>query len=319
VIEVAKSSLKMEVQPVKAFHLEGTLDKDPNRAESERAKASFPAIFDLAVCARLASTPLEGQCFEKGRSALLAWASIYEVSGNPVNEGYFAPVFLASDLILPMLNVDDRSILLRWLKQFATQGDTFFAKMNASDTRLKNNWTAWRLFIRGTVGTIAGDTDLEASTREKLHDFIFENILRDQNGNLLDGKSYDFVQRDALHYHLYDLEPLVRLRLSAPALIDDRSRKAIELALLFLKPFFTGQLRHIEFLHTTVPFDIARAKAGQKEYMNLPWDPTGARQIFRLARPIFPAIQSWTNGVVDVKYDPMIKLLATIYGEAMAP
>ena len=316
VVEIADGSLNIEFHSVTSLHLAGTLNSDPERVESEKAKATFPQIFDLAICARLATSPLKDQCLVKVRSAIMTWVSVYQVSGNPIDEASFSPVFLGIDLVLPLLSNDDRGLILDWIKQFATEGDRFFAKMNPNtDTRLKNNWMAWRLFIRGTVAKITGDPALTSNTQAMIHDFVYNNILRDQSGNLLDGKTYDFVQRDALHYHLYDLEPLVRLRLSAPELIDATSYESIEKSLLFIKPFYTGDQQHIEFVHTTVQFDITRAQAGQTDYMNLPWNPTQARVFLREARPAFPSIQPWTDNVVDVKYDPMIKLLSASFGE----
>jgi hypothetical protein len=47
----------------------------------------------------------------------------------------------------------------------------------------------------------------------------------------------------------------------------------------------------------------------------LPWDPAYARVLLRLARPIFPDIQSWTDDIVDARYDPRTKALAATNGE----
>jgi hypothetical protein len=51
--------------------------------------------------------------------------------------------------------------------------------------------------------------------------------------------------------------------------------------------------------------------AGQLE----PWDPGHGRVVLRLARPVFPEIRSWTEDIVDHRYDPRTKLLAASYGE----
>lgn len=316
VLQFAVLSLQTEFPVVRSLHLEGTLNSKPGHIQSEQAKADFPKLFDLAICAQLAPVPLRDQCLSKVRTVISRWVATYQISGNPIDEGYFAPVFLAIDLALPLLPTAEQKALLNWLKQFASRGDTFFAAMNSTtDTRLKNNWMAWRLFIRGTVAAITNDAELKASTQSMIHDFVHDNILRAPNGNIIDGRSYDFIQRDALHYHVYDLEPLVRIELTVPGAIDEGSHEAIERGLVFIKPFYTGAEQHVEFLRTTVQFDITRCKAGQTDYCNLPWKTTSARLLFRLARPTFPAIQSWTVDVVDVNYDPMIKLLAAAFGE----
>jgi hypothetical protein len=46
-----------------------------------------------------------------------------------------------------------------------------------------------------------------------------------------------------------------------------------------------------------------------------PWDPNHGRVVLRLARPVFPEIRTWTEDIVDARYDPRTKLLAAIYGE----
>src|SRR5438105_2863760 len=53
VLQVADTSLTTEFHTVPALHLEGALNADPLRQQSTQAVAQFPAIFDLAVCARL--------------------------------------------------------------------------------------------------------------------------------------------------------------------------------------------------------------------------------------------------------------------------
>ena len=46
-----------------------------------------------------------------------------------------------------------------------------------------------------------------------------------------------------------------------------------------------------------------------------PWDPDHGRVLLRLARAVFPEIRSWTEHIVDHRYDPRTKLLAAIHGE----
>ena len=46
----------------------------------------------------------------------------------------------------------------------------------------------------------------------------------------------------------------------------------VELAIDWLTPFALGQKTHKEFVHSSVPFDAMRAKAGLKGYPG-PWEP----------------------------------------------
>jgi hypothetical protein len=55
-------------------------------------------------------------------------------------------------------------------------------------------------------------------------------------------------------------------------------------------------------------FDLTRAA-------RMPWDPARGRVVLRLARAVFPEVRSWTEDIVDARYDPRTKLLAAIHCE----
>jgi hypothetical protein len=235
-------------------------------------------------------------------------------TGNPINENPFLPLFQAIDIASPMLAAADRDVLLSWVRKFILNGDSFYSALKANDTRRVNNWFAWRLAIRAVSSTVLSDTSAQAETRKMLAKFLAKNFLTDSNGNA-NGHTLDFDQRDALHYHIYDLEPLVELALSCPQYKDPVLIGDIGAGLNFIRPYFAGEKQHIEFVHSTVPFDLQRCNAGQKDYCNLPWNPSGARVLLRIGRALIPAVKAWSQTVVDENYDPRIKLLAAIYGD----
>jgi hypothetical protein len=130
-----------------------------------------------------------------------------------------------------------------------------------------------------------------------------------------DGRTFDFVQRDALHYHVAAVQPLVEVMLYAPDLVDTDVRAAVLSGLEFLRPFFLGQQEHVEFARTSISFDIERRDDGNPAFRDAPWDPAHGRVVLRLARAVFPEIRAWTEQIVDHRYDPRTKLLAAIHGE----
>jgi hypothetical protein len=304
------------VEPVAAFHLHGTLNSDPAHQASDRAKAKFPEIFDLAVCARAAQEPLRGQCLAKASSALTKWAQTYHASGNPVDEDFFVPLFQAIDLIAPQIKPDASRELIAWVHTFAVKGDQSYAAKSSNDTVRFNNWMAARLLIRAMAATICSDKQMQESTRTMLGAFLKDNFVHSPDGKQ-EGETYDFIQRDALDYHIGDLLSLVQIVLYTPTVADEQTRKLIALGLSFIKPYYLGEKRHIEFVHSTVQFDVQRRLEDKNNpaFQNKPWDPTGARLLLRLARPAFPDIQVWTANVVDERYDPSVKLLAAVYGD----
>ncbi len=320
VLRIAGESLDIVVQPVAAFHLEGTLLKDPAHQETDRAKANFPIIFDLAVCARVAAEPLRTKCLTKASSALLEWAQVYKPTGNPIDEARFWPLFLATDLVVPRLDSGDRGALLAWIHSFATAGDEFYATKHPSphDSSRANNWMAWRIFIRAATSTISQDHQIQQTCRPMLAEFVDRNFVSGPGGRK-HGATYDFIQRDAFEYHIFDLQALVYTALFTPSLVDERTRRLVELGLNFIKPYYLGEQQHIEFLHTTNAMDLKRIQQDPDNtpFAIKPWNPNRAHELFRLARLVFPAVKTWTQDTVAADhYAPMIALLAAIHGEA---
>lgn len=312
--QIAAESLELRVRPIERFELAGTLNHHPGHVRSDAAKRDFPAIFALAVASRSAGEPLRSQSRATAASALTAWAQTYRPTGNPIDEFFFVPLLQAVDLVRGSMPAEDEAAVLAWTHAFSIAGDRFFApKSNANKARA-NNWTARRLLIRAVASTVAGDQAARAQTPELLRGFVARNYLTDPSGKR-DGRTFDFLQRDALHYHMAAVEPLVGLTLYTPDLVHPPVRDAILSGLEFLRPFFLGQRQHIEFARTTVPFDLERRDAGNPVFANAPWDPAHARVLLRLARATFPEIRGWTEALVDAGCDPRTKLLAAIYGE----
>ncbi|MGH7212315.1 MAG: alginate lyase family protein, partial [Acetobacteraceae bacterium] len=316
VLRRAQAGLDATFRPAAALHLAGTLNRDPAHQASDRAKASFPVIFDLAVCARTAAEPLRDRCVDKAKSALLAWARVYRPSGNPIDERFFAPMLQAADLLVPVLPSAPARRLLAWVRAFATAGDAFYASRPPADTARSNNWMAARLLVRALAATVCDDRALQAGTRDLLDAFAARNFVPDAGGRI-DGETFDFMQRDALEYHVTDLWFLTQIALFAPAIVAPHARALILDGLRFLKPFYLGERRHVEFVHTTVAFDIKRRDedTNNPAFQNQPWDPAQARPLLRLARLVFPEVRAWTGDVVDAGYDERISLLAAAFGE----
>jgi hypothetical protein len=173
---------------------------------------------------------------------------------------------------------------------------------------------ARRLLIRTVAATVAGHEAARGATPGLLREFVARNYVAGPSGER-DGRTIDFIQRDALNYHLAAVQPLVEVTLYAPDLVDHVVRAAIRSGLEFIRPYFLGQQEHVEFARTSVPFDRERRDDGNPVFQNAPWVPARGRVLLRLARTAFPEIRGWTEQIVDQRYDPRTKLLAAIYGE----
>lgn len=316
--QVAQESLDLAACPIERFELAGTLNGHPGHVRSDSAKRPFGAIFALAVASRTAAEPLRSGSLRSATAALLAWARVYRPTGNPIDEWFFVPLLQAADLIAPGLDQADRRTVLSWAGEFAVAGDAFFAAKADRNPGRVNNWMARRLLIRTVAATVAGPTPLRAQLPGQLSEFTARNYIAGPSGRP-DGRTFDFRQRDALHYHIAAVQPLVEIALYAPDLIEAPVRTAVLSGLEFLRPYFLQQAAHTEFAATTNSFDLARRDDGNPVFQQRPWDPDHGRVVLRLARPAFPEIWEWTEDIVDARYDPRTKLLAAIYGEPQRP
>lgn len=305
VLEVAKSLTQLSFKAEKEILSEGKLPTDPGVAESKKVVAEIPEIYTLSLCSRLARETVQKQACQKAATqGILAWANSYVPTGNPINESLLIPLMKAWDLLNPLLSTDDNKILNKFAHEIIAAGDNYYKNLNAKSDKAKNNWGTWRLAIRAITAQVIGEDDLIKTSKNLLADHISENIKPD-------GASIDFEIRDALHYHIYDVEAYLELASILPLnylTLDEMGK--IKSAVLFLRPYYKGEKTHIEFVKSKVAFDIKRKNAKLEDYQNAPWKPSNARKILRLARVVFPDIKTWTQDLVDEHYDPTLKLFA---------
>jgi hypothetical protein len=315
--QVAGESLNLVARPIERFELVGNLSGHPGRVRTNRAKQNFPAIFALAVAGRYAKEPLRAYSRATAVSALSAWARVYRPTGNPIDEWFFVPLLQAVDLAVDLdagSPAPDAAALRGWVREFAESGDRFYEGRADRNPGRANNWMARRLLIRSVAAVVGGDTGARAETPRMLRDFVARNYIAGPSGER-DGRTFDFRQRDALHYHMAAVQPLVEMTLYTPDLVDKSARAATLSGLEFLRPFFLGHAEHVEFARSTISFDAERRDDGNLVFQNAPWEPARGRVVLRLARAAFPEIRAWTEQIVDHRYDPRTKLLAAIHGE----
>lgn len=226
----------------------------------------------------------------KAREFIKSWAKVNQPDGNPINETKFEPLIEAYDLIRLTYSKDDRDFIDSWLHNKATV--LWFTPKGK-----KENWQSHRLKIVGLIAMTIGDTDLWRVVQEEFKDHIQNNF--DDNG-----ESQDFKRRDALHYHLYSVLPLLTLAcvaqsegLSLFAYRAD-SGASLKLAVEFILPYALGNKRHYEFINSQVKYDRARANAGEMEFQPHQWNPKRAINVFAEA------------GCMDFSYNNMAAILA---------
>lgn len=307
VLQLAEETLNSEAPVVADIDREGKLPSDPRYKASDEAVRSVDRVYQWAMCGRVAAEPLASRCREKAERAIDAWAYTYRPSGNPINDMYLVPVIQATDLLLPIATPERQLTWTAWCSEFARAGDKFYMPLKPTNATTINNWASWRLLLRALGGRVGRETAVVKDTRALVSVHVERNLQPD-------GSSVDFEERDALHYHTYNLEALVLLALFVPETVDDASAARIEAGLQFMRPFVLGEQKHIEFVRSRVSFDIQRRDAGVAGFANVAWDPRESRNLLRQARTRFLSIRAWTDALVDEQYSPRIKQIAALRG-----
>lgn len=284
--KIADRALSEAPQPVKQIFSEGRLHTDPERIRSLAARRDLFKIEALGYCYALGGKPAYGA---NARELILSWVRVYESDGNPINETEFVRLMRGYDLTRRLFSADERERTDQWLLRMAEKEKT---EIRPESSSAKNNHMSHRLKIAGHVAFLLPDAALGR--------WVADEYTRHLERNLdPDGTTFDFHQRDALHYHVYDLLPLVELAIAADkngaSFYRQETAKGatLEKAIAFLIPYVTGEKTHAEFVHSTVKFDQERSAAGDPSIrVGALWKPAEARRLFDLAGYFTPRFHS---------------------------
>lgn len=273
----ADAALNEAPNPIAKIVSEGHLRTDPLKI---RTGESLPDLEKISAFGWTWAVTGDARYARQGRVFLLAWVTVNQPDGDAINETQLEPLIVGYDLLRTTFAETDRQQVDDWLRHHAT--------VLWQDHRgLTDNWFSHRLKIVGLIGWTIGDPQLIAEAVNGYHQQINRNLRPD-------GASDDFYKRDALHYHLYDIEPLLTLARTAerggqPLFNYQATNGAtLQRAVDFVVPFANGSQTHIEFVNSKVAFDLKRAKHGEGEYAPHPWEPHTAIGLFSSAAWFHP-------------------------------
>ena len=268
----ADAALTETPNPIEKIVSEGHLRTDPLKIRTSQSLPDLEKISALAWAWAVTGDP---RYASQARVFLLAWAAVNRPDGDAINETQLEPLIVGYDLLRGTFDPADRRRVDDWLRAHAT--------VLWQDHRgLTDNWFSHRLKIVGLIGWTIGDQKLTSEAVTGYHQQIDRNLKPD-------GASDDFYKRDALHYHLYDIEPLLTLartseRAGQPVFeYAAPNGSTLKSAVDFVVPFANGTKTHIEFVNSKVAFDLKRAKNGEGEYAPHPWQPRTAIALFSTA------------------------------------
>ena len=258
----AIKSLTETPNPIESIRSEGLLEGNPAKAASLKALQDADKIYSMALVYRLTGQKIY---LEKAIDFLLAWAKINKASGDPIDETKLEGIITGYDLVRDYVTTENKSAIDEWMDCVAD------AELNSKSSKpgratAINNWNSHRIKIITLIAYT-----LHISKYDK---FIISELEKQLTVNLNpDGTTYDFIERDAFHYHTYDLEPLltaciVIYRATGKNYFNYQTEKGASLkkSVDFMIPYITGEKTHVEFVNSTVPFDKARAKNNEKNF-----------------------------------------------------
>ena len=249
--------------PIRVIQGEGKLKTDPVAIKTRESLGDMRKMYFLAYT--FAATG-DTQYADKAREFIVAWSQQNMPTGNPIDETTLDDLFFAFDLTQSRFSYAEKKMAQTWLRKVAdTQIAIGLMHARKGDGTSKNNWQSHRIKIVGLIGYTLSE--------KKYIDYAVEGFKRQIELNLRpDGSSIDFHERDALHYHCYDVEPLLELSIAANNngtnlyTYKSKSGASLEKSVKFLLPFCNGEKKHPEFVKSTVAFDRKRAESGDENY-----------------------------------------------------
>ncbi len=261
--DTAKATLAEQPNPVEKIMSEGLLAGNPDKVRSLKAVEDADKIYALAVTYKVEN---EKKYLSKASEFLQAWAKMNKSSGDPIDETKLETLYSAYDLLRGDVSADVRKSVDSWLSSIA-ETELNVKWIVGTKGKAINNWNSHRIKIITMIAYALHDSKYTKIIEHELERQIAVNLYPD-------GSGYDFEERDALHYHIYTLEPLltaitVVYRATGKDYFNYESNtgSSIKKSVDFLVPFVTGEKPHGEFLNSKAAFDKARAKNGEAGYI----------------------------------------------------
>lgn len=281
VATLAHQHLSDAPRPLERLHYEGLLESNPDRIDTRKSLEDMDKVINFIYASYGRNQDTLAQ---KVKQFVLAWANTYQPTGNPIHENKFVALFWGYYLFQPHFSEDEQTLVERWMTDIAER------EMNRERTP-HNNWQSKRYKIIGIVGCITRNDSLTAFAQAGLKEYI--NTAYFPNGT-----SNDLKERDALHYHISGLKPIVSIAVNLTNFDPGfdffhyttpsgaSGQKSVE----YMVPYALGEQTREEWVNSTVTLDKERAEAGLDEYQpGTLFNPKEAISLFEWASYYHPA------------------------------
>lgn len=282
--KTADAALQDEPNPIRSIRAEGKLKSDPEKQATMKSMADMKKLEALGCAWAVIG---DAAYADAARRFLLAWAHTNVSRGDPIDDTGLESLMVCYDFVRPTCSEAERKEIDGYLLQVA---DAEIKGVKKGQGTARNNWNSHRVKVVGLVAFVLNN--------RRLIDYAVASFKAQIDQNLEpDGSSLDFHERDALHYHCYDLEPLLTLAIVAKQagidLYSYRSPRGASLAksVAFLVPYCDGSKTHAEFVNSKTAFDRKRGDAGEAGFQaGTPFDPKGGKTTLELAAYFDPSL-----------------------------
>ncbi len=242
-------------------------------ASQAECKKSAEGIYSIAVSWLFMDkeSVLAENYLNKATSLILKWAEINEPTSHTPAESLLTPIYEGYSIIRNSIDESDRKQIDQWIKMRAG----YYKNLSLTGNLLENNWNTIRLNFLFYFAQILDDELLYNYAVSKFKSHIELNILSG-------GISHDFVNRDALTYHAYNLLFYSRILKSAALYkgrdaalqlyrLKNKKNSSVEDCVNFWEPYLVDPANHVhlEFVNTSWEPDKS-----QSSY-NKPYNPNG--------------------------------------------
>lgn len=241
----ADKYLSVEPHPIGTLISSGVIDaKNPDRLKTLEAvkDADYAALMAL-----LYKTTHKNAYLEKTRQILLAWAGVNVPTGDPIDETKLEGMIWAYDLSHCDLNKEDQARIKTWFEKMRDNKAAF----HLGNVSINNNHHTHQLKMLLLLDKVLHDQSGWKRDYAVAEKFATINI------NSKTGETQDYIERDALYYHNYDLQPWIEI-----SLISNCCREQVIRAFNFLSEHIHSGDYKREFVNSTAPIDKKRAESG---------------------------------------------------------
>ncbi|PCH77820.1 MAG: hypothetical protein COB98_02280 [Flavobacteriaceae bacterium] len=233
---------------------------------------------------------------DKTTALILKWARVnIPINHTPI-ESSITPIYEAYSIIRNHISPSDRETIDKWIRARAA----YYKNLNLTGKLLENNWNTIRISLLLNFSQILDDDVFYNYAVDELANHIELNILEN-------GISHDFVDRDAITYHSYNLLFYARA-LKAIGMYkgkkealrfyqyENSKKSSIKEAVNFWEPYLIDPTNnvHLEFVDT----QWAPDKSSNK--YNKPYNPESTVYVLDELMYIEPSCLSYVDAILGV-------------------